>query len=148
MSITSLEGVLKIFGGGGGDPSPEEQAQLFKEVALMTLARATAADSNINNVEVELVQSILKEKTGEEFPAADIRVAAQSEIFEKAPLEKYIKSSARKLKWQDRVTIALALSEVIKADDRITDREINFFNMISDALELSPAQLVGLAPEE
>lgn len=142
MSITSLKGVLKIF--GGGDPTPEEQAQLYKEVALMTLARATSADSNINNVEVEKVQSVLKAHTGEEYSAADIRVAAQSELFESAPLEKYIKSSAKKLKPADRLSIAKALAEVIEADDRVTQRELNFFNLVANSLELQPAELIGL----
>ena len=48
MSIASLGGVLKIF--GGSEPTPEEQAQLTKEVMLMTLARATAADTNIKAI--------------------------------------------------------------------------------------------------
>ncbi len=142
MSITNMKGVLKIF--GGGDPTPEELAQLYKEVALMTLARATSADSNINEIEVEKVRSVLKTHTGEDFPAADIRVAAQSEIFERVPLERYVKSSARKLTGQDRVKIAKALAEVIEIDDRVTEREMAFFNQIAVALELEPAQLIGL----
>ncbi len=143
MSISNLKGVLKIF--GGTDPTPEEQAQLFKEVALMTLARATSADSNINQVEVEKVRTVLKTRTGEDFPDADIRVAAQSAIFESAPLEKYIRSTARKLRWQDRLSIAEALADVIEADDRVSEREITFFNAVADAPELTPAELIGLA---
>ena len=42
----------------------------------MTLARATSADTNIKNVEVERVQEVLKARTGDDFSAADIRVAA------------------------------------------------------------------------
>jgi len=80
MSIASLAGVMKIF--GGTDPSPEEQAQLAKEVMLMTLARATAADTNIKNIEVEKVREVLLARTGEDFPAADVRVAANSAIYE------------------------------------------------------------------
>ena len=76
MSIASLAGVMKIF--GGSDPSPEEQAQLAKEVMLMTLARATAADTNIKNIEIDKVREVLLARTGEDFPAADVRVAAQS----------------------------------------------------------------------
>ena len=142
MALSSLKGVLKIF--GGGEPTPEEQAQLMKEVMLMTLARATSADSNIKDIEVERVQEVLKERTGEDFPAPDIRVAAQSAIFESAPLDKYLSASGKKLEWQDRLAIAEALVDVIKSDDRVNEMEIDFFNNVAEALELTPAQLMGL----
>jgi uncharacterized tellurite resistance protein B-like protein len=142
MALSSLKGVMKIF--GGGEPTPEEQAQLLKEVMLMTLARATSADSNIKEIEVERVQEVLKERTGEEFPAPDIRVAAQSAIFERAPLDKYLSASGKKLEWQDRLAIAEALVDVIKSDDRVNEMEIDFFNSVADALEITPAQLMGL----
>ena len=146
MSIASLDGILKIF--GGTDPSPEEQAQLAKEVMLMTLARATSADTNIKNIEVEKVREVLQAHTGEDFPAADVRVAANSAIFEKAPLDKYLSSSAKKLGPDDRMDIAQALEEVINADGRVSDREITFFNMVANSLALTPAQLMGMNPEE
>lgn len=146
MAISNLNSIMKIF--GGTEPTPEEQAQLFKEVALMTLARATSADSNINQVEVEKVRDVLKARTGEDFPDADIRVAAQSAIFESAPLEKYIRSSAKKLRWQDRMVIAEALSDVVKADDRVSELELTFFNKIAEALDLTPAQLIGLESKD
>lgn len=146
MSISSLAGVLKIF--GGTDPTPEEQTQLTKEVMLMTLARATAADTNIKAIEVEKVREVLLSHTGEDFPAADIRVAANSAIYEKAPLNKYLSSSSKKLGPDDRLEIAQALEEVINADGRVSDREITFFNDVVAALALTPAQLMGLKPEE
>lgn len=142
MSIASLAGVLKIF--GGDDTTPEEQAQLTKEVMLMTLARATAADTNIKAIEVEKVREVLQSHTGEDFPAADVRVAANSRMYESAPLDKYIASVAKKLNAGDRVEIAQALAEVVNADGRVSDREIEFFNMVADALGLTPAQLMGL----
>ena len=146
MSIASLDGILKIF--GGSDPSPEEQAQLAKEVMLMTLARATAADTNIKAIEVEKVREVLVAHTGEDFPVADVRVAAQSAIYEKAPLDKYLSSAAKRLADDDRLDIAQALKEVINADGRISDREITFFNMVANALALTPAQLMGLKAED
>ena len=146
MSIASLAGVLKIF--GGTDPSPEEQAELAKEVMLMTLARATAADTNIKAIEVEKVREVLLARTGEDFPAADVRVAANSAIYEKAPLVKYLTTSSKKLTAADRLGIAEALADVINADGRVSDREITFFNDVADALSLTPAQLMGLKEEE
>jgi uncharacterized tellurite resistance protein B-like protein len=145
MSISSLAGVLKIF--GGSEPTPEEQAQLAKEVMLMTLARATAADTNIKAIEVDKVQEVLKKRTGEDFSAADIRVAAHSQIYEKAPLDRYLATSAKKLGPTDRIGIAQALADVVNADGRVSDREIEFFNKVVGALALSPAQLMGLHPE-
>ncbi len=146
MSIASLAGVLKIF--GGSEPTPEEQAQLAKEVMLMTLARATSADTNIKAIEVEKVREVLQAHTGEDFPAADVRVAAHSSIYEKAPLDKYLSTSAKKLGPDDRLDIAHALAEVINADGRVSDREITFFNDVVNNLSLTPAQLMGLIPED
>ena len=146
MSIASLAGVLKIF--GGSDPSPEEQAQLAKEVMLMTLARATAADTNIKAIEIEKVREVLLAHTGEDVPAADVRVAANSRIYERAPLDRYISTSAKKLTANDRQDIAQALAEVINADGRVSSREISFFNQIAESLSLTPAQLMGLKEED
>ncbi len=65
MSLVDFGNILKFF--GGTEPSPEEQKVLFKEAALMALARATSADTNIKQVELEHVQGLLLEATGEEF---------------------------------------------------------------------------------
>ncbi|NKB97028.1 MAG: hypothetical protein GKR90_00800 [Pseudomonadales bacterium] len=146
MSIASLGGIFKIF--SGSEPTAEEQAQLAKEAMLMTLARATAADTNIKAIEVEKVHEVLLARTGEDFPAADIRVAAHSGIYEKAPLEKYLATAAKKISDDDRVGIAEALADVVNADGRVSDREITFFNDVVGALDLTPAQLMGLKPEE
>ena len=146
MSIASLAGVLKIF--GGSDPSPEEQAQLAKEVMLMTLARATAADTNIKAIEIEKVREVLLARTGEDIPAADVRVAANSRMYEKAPLDKYITSSAKKLNADDRLNIAVALADVVNADGRVSSREIQFFNEVASSLTLTPEQLMGLQEED
>ena len=145
MSIASLAGVLKIF--GGSEPSPEEQAQLAKEVMLMTLARATAADTNIKAIEVDKVREVILARTGEDVPDADIRVAANSAMFESAPLDKYLASSAKKLSANDRTNIALALAEVFNADGRVSDLEVNFFNSVATSLALTPAQLAGINAE-
>ena len=146
MSISSLAGVMKIF--GGSDPTPEEQAQLAKEVMLMTLARATAADTNIKAIEVEKVREVLEKHTGEDFPAADVRVAANSAIYEKAPLDKYLTTSAKRLRADDRLLIIQALADVVNADGRVSDREITFFNNVAGSLAVTPAQMMGLKEEE
>ena len=79
MAIADLSNVLKIF--GGSDVSDEERVELRKEVMLMTLARAADADINIQSVEVDRIREILKEKTGEDFSSADVRVAARADLM-------------------------------------------------------------------
>ncbi len=114
---------------------------------LMTLARATAADTNIKAIEVDKVREVILARTGEDVPDADIRVAANSAMFESAPLDKYLASSAKKLSANDRTNIALALAEVFNADGRVSDLEVNFFNSVANSLALTPAQLAGINAE-
>ena len=142
MAIIDLGNVLKVF--GGAKPGPDERHELLKEVLLMTLARASSSDSNTNPVEVDTVQRVLKDVTGEDISSADIRVAAASEIFESAPLERYLSSVASSLTAHDRVTVAQSLAKVIKSDVEVSEAEVEFFNKIVDALEISPAELAGL----
>ncbi len=142
MGIADLSNVLKFF--GGGDPTPEEKEDLLKEVLLMTLARASSSDANIDPVEVDTVQSVVQRVTGEELSAADIRVAAASELYESVPFEKYLSRCARKLNAADRVVTMRSLAEVIKSDTEVGAREIAFFDMVAGALAVSPAELAGL----
>ena len=139
MGIANFARVLKIF--GDSEPTEEERAQLCEEVMVMVLARATAADLNISNVEIETVREILLEKTGRELEASEIRVAANSELFEKAPLKRYVASAARKLTESERRDIMDALAKVIHSDDRIGGREIEFFDQIAEALQFEPGQM-------
>ncbi len=142
MPIFNLDSVRKIF--SGTETSPQEIALLNKEVLFMTLARATSADTNVKNVEVERVQEVLKSRTGEDFSAADVRVAAQSALFEKAPLERYLSASAKKLSVKDRISVIQALSDVIRSDGQTSVFEISFFNQVAAALQMTPAQIIGL----
>ena len=145
MGIANLSNVLKIF--GGGDLTPEEKDDLLKEVLLMTLARASSSDANIDHVEVDTVQSIVQRVTGEEVSAADIRVAAASELYESVPFEKYLSRCSRKLNAKDRVVTIRSLAEVIKSDTQVGPREIAFFDMVAGALAASPAELAGLVDQ-
>ncbi|MDH3645899.1 MAG: TerB family tellurite resistance protein [Gammaproteobacteria bacterium] len=142
--MTDFNTLRSVFAKGA--PTDIEQKQLLTEVALVTLARATSADANIHPVEIETVQKSLKEITGEEFSGADIRLAASSALFETAPLGKYLNRAARRLDSDDRVLIAQALEKVIRSDVRISPFESEFFDMVTNALRLSPSQLVGLKP--
>ena len=71
-------------------------------------------------------------------------MAASSELYETATLNKYLASSAKKLALAELVAIAEALVEVVKADGHVGEREIEFFNSVVAALNLTPAELMGL----
>lgn len=142
MSILNLASVLKIF--GGSEPTEEERAKLREEVMLMVLARATAADLNISSVEIETVRDTILEKTGKELTEAEIRVAANSELYEKEPLRRYVAGVARNLTHEERVEIIQALAQVIHSDDRTGAREAEFFQQMADAMQLGPDDTAGL----
>ena len=145
MGIADLSNVLSIF--GGGEPDPEKQKELFKEVLLMTLARASSSDSSIQEIEVESIQGILKRETGDDISVADVRKAARSDLYEDVPLAKYLASASRKLAPKDRVKIIQTLAEVIRSDTEISVLEVDFFNRIADALKATPAELMGISAE-
>lgn len=143
MAIADLRSVLNIF--SGSSPSEEEQAALFGEVLLMVLARASSADANIHPVEIETIQQIVEERTGQEVTNVDVRKAARTELYESTNLRKYLRGVQNQLKPEDKVAVVAALAEVIKSDTSISVLEIDFFNRVAEALELTPAELIGLA---
>lgn len=144
MAIADLASVLKIF--GGGDVGKDGQNELFKEVLLMTLARAADADINIQAVEVDRIREILKEHTGEEFSQADIRVAARDELYAEATLKKYLNSVRGKLRYRHRVETVHALADVFRSDSNVSALEVDFFNGVAESLRVSPADIAGLVP--
>jgi uncharacterized tellurite resistance protein B-like protein len=142
MSIADLSTVLKIF--GETELDAEHQKELFTEALLMTLARASSADANIHAVEVESIQQIMQRETGAEVSAQDVRKAARTELYESTPLRKYLSSVRRQLSPTDRVRIVGLLADVIKSDTEISVLEVDFFNMVAEALRTTPAELAGL----
>ena len=146
MAISDLKNVLSIF--GGAEPSPEQKKELFKEALLMTLARASAADTNLKAVEVETVQSVVSREIGEPVKAGDVKVAAASGLFETRPIDRYLARIRSKIDRDDRVAIMRCLSEVIHSDLRVSPFEVEFFNMVATSLNLAPADLAGLAADQ
>lgn len=142
MAIADLKNVLKLF--GGSEITQEYENQLFEEVLLMTLARAADADINIQNVEVERVQGILKQHTGKDFSSADVRVAARSELYAEATLVKYLHGAVKKLSDEHRAEVVGALTEVFRSDSSVSALEVDFFNNVVGALNVTPAQIAGL----
>jgi uncharacterized tellurite resistance protein B-like protein len=142
MAIADLKSVLKIF--RGSDVSEADKGELYKEVLLMTLARAADADINIQTVEVDRIREILREHTGQEFSAGDIRVAARAELYAEATLRKYLASVRGKMANKDRVDTVHALADVFRSDKTISVLEIDFFNGVAEALQVTPAEVAGL----
>lgn len=142
MAIADLKNVLKIF--GGSEVSEEQQNDLFKEVLVMTLARAADADINIQTVEVDRIREIIKEHTGEDCSAADIRVAARAELYSEATLRKYLASVRKQMAAKDRVDTVHALADVFRSDKNVSVLEVDFFNRVAEALQVTPAQVAGL----
>jgi len=142
MAIADLNYVLKLF--GGSDVSEDHVNELFQEVLLMTLARAADADISIQHVEVERIQEILKNHTGKEFSSADIRVAARAELYAEATLVKYLRGAQKKLSDTQRSEVVRALADVFRSDSTVSGLEIDFFNNVVDALDVTPAQIAGL----
>ena len=141
MSIVKFGSILKFL---GDEPTAEQKRDLLREIMVLTLSRATRADTNTSPVEIDTVRTLMKQEFGDEISAADIKVAASSELFETQPLRKYLSGVSSKLDQSDRVRIVNALASVIKADVRVSQMEIDFFNMVAKALNVSPAGLAGL----
>ena len=142
MAIADLNYVLKLF--GGSDISEEHENELFEEVLLMILARAADADVSIQHVEVERIQAILKQHTGKEFSSADIRVAARAELYAQATLVKYLRGARKKLTDAHCTEIVHALGDVFRSDATVSGLEVDFFNNVVSALNVTPAQIAGL----
>jgi uncharacterized tellurite resistance protein B-like protein len=142
MAIADLNYVLKLF--GGSDVSEDHMNELFQEVLLMTLARAADADISIQHVEVERIQQILKQHTGKDFSSADIRVAARAELYAEASLVKYLRGAQKKLSDAQCSEVVQALADVFRSDSTVSGLEIDFFNNVVDALDVTPAQIAGL----
>ena len=142
MGIADLSSVLKILGEAA--PSDEELDELYAEALLMTLARASSSEANIDSAEISTIQTIVKRETGEDLTPQDVRRAARTELYETTPLRKYLRNIRRDLRPDDRRKIVQALAEVINSDCKVSVLEIDFFNRVADALRITPAELAGL----
>ena len=141
MSLINFETLSSLFRSSGSDAN---QKQLLKEVLLMVLARATSADKNIDPGELDIVQEILKEVTGETFSHGDIHTAANSEIFERVPLDRYLTRATRKLDDEDRFLILQSLIRVLNSDNHMREFEIDYFDRVAHALKATPSEIAGL----
>jgi len=143
MAIADLKYVQKLF--GGADVSSDHEGELFEEVLLMTLARAANADVSIQHTEVESIQAILKKHTGKDFSTADVRVAAREELYAESTLVRYLRKAEKRLTADHCTEVVQALAEVFRSDSSVSALEVDFFNNVVNALNVTPAQIAGLA---
>ena len=141
MISSGLNSILKLF---QADSAKQSTSDIFNEAVLMTLSRATIADTNIKHIELETVQNIVKEITGEDVSLADIRIAAKSKVFESAPLERHLVSVGKVLDLDQKISLLDSIVKVIQSDERVSSREIRFFNIVADSIGISSAELMGL----
>lgn len=141
MSLINFESVTNLFRTSSSDA---DQRQLLKEVLLMVLARATNADKNIDPGELDIVQDILREVTGETLTQGDIHTAANSEIFERQSLDRYLTKATRKLDDEDRILILQSLIRVLNSDNHMREFEIDYFDRVANALKATPSEIAGL----
>lgn len=134
MALEQLEAILKFF--TGAEMTGEEKDRLFCETMLMTLARASASDTNISDIEVGKVQEIIKRETGRDVEAKSVRVEAIQHAFETAPFDRLLRKVRSSLGEDKRIAIADALAELIQADGRVSAFEIDFFNKVVVSLDL------------
>ncbi len=142
MSLVNFESITKLL--RDKDDSEKHRAELFQEVMLMVLARATRVDSNVEKVEIAKVQEVLKAQLDQDFSEAEIRTAASSEVFESQSIERYLSSATRKLDERERVVILSSLATVIRSDDEIRFFELDFFDKVALALRATPSEIAGL----
>ena len=148
MGIETLSNIAKFFTGGDRMPDPEQKKKLVEEALLMTLSRATNADSNIGALEVETVQKIFLEVAGKEVSCKDIRVAAISDLYKEATLNKYLSNVRGKFDVADRQMIVRSLAYLIKVDGKVSPFEVEFFNGVVTAFGLTPAEVTGLDEDD
>ena len=142
MALADLKNVLNIF--GGKEFSEDRQNELYKEVLLMTLARAADADINIQNVEVDRIREIVNAHCGEEISAADVRLAARAELYAEASLFKYLARVSKRMREEHRAKVIEALADVFRSDAHVSPLEVDFFNRTAEAIGATPAQIAGL----
>ncbi|TFH74812.1 TerB family tellurite resistance protein [Gammaproteobacteria bacterium LSUCC0112] len=141
MNPVNFDLLKGLFNSADSDNSSR---QLLKEILVLVLARATRADTNIENDELETVQSILANVLGETISVADIKLAATSEMFERRSLDRSLTKATRKLSDEDRILILQCLAQVFRADNHIRELELDYFDRVANALKATPSEIAGL----
>jgi len=139
MDLTYIK---SLFAGGyqmDGDP------EAYRELMVMILARATDADCYAHPAELEAVQRVIKHHLDEDITKEDITIVSRSDLYQAAPLEKYIARLAPRLSLQQRKDIVSALIEVLRSDGQVAAAEAEYFNAVVHSLRMTYAEVAGLS---
>ena len=140
MSLVDFSKVRQLF----GERAETSDEDIFRELFVLVLARATDADAYSRPAEVSTVQRVIKERLGEDISSADVRTAALSKVYEMVPLHKCLAEGSPRLSKDQRRAIVSGLVEVMHADERVSSSEAEFFNMVVQTLGLTAADAAGL----
>lgn len=140
MPLTNFSRLANLFREQEGTADNE----IYRELFVLVLARATDADAYTHPAEIASVQAVIKEHLSEDITSSDIRTAALSKLYESAPLHKYLAEVGPRLSRPQRRSIIRGLVEVLRADGSVSTGEAEFFNMVTMALGLSAADAAGL----
>lgn len=121
-----------------------KQQELYAETMFMVLSGAARADLNIEMVEVNRIRDILMDKLERDFSAADIQLAGETELFETAPIQKYVARASKVLTVEQRQNILQAMLDVFESDGSMGMLETDYFNTIGEALHLKPSEMLAL----
>ena len=136
VDLKKLKGLVNAGTSGADD------REIFGQLLFTILTKAARIDLHTDASEVEAIQKIMKEYTGEIYESAAVRTAAAGQAAERSlrPVSKL----AAKLPEDMRVLAINALKELMGADERISHAEIEYFNAVASAMRLSFADVAGL----
>lgn len=139
MALVDLQKLKSLVTAGS---SAHDESERFKQLLFMILTKAARVDLHTDAAEVDLIQKIMLEYTGEAYEAATIRAEATAQSQENSlrPISKLASTLPENL----RVLAVSALKEVMGADERVSYAEIDYFNAVAGAMRLSFADVAGL----
>jgi len=139
MALVNLQNLKSLM---CADSTGDAERETFKTLLFTILAKASRVDLHTDTSEVETIQKIMLEYTGENYDAGSIRAEAIAQSQEESlrPVAK----AASKLPEGLRVLAIEALASVMRADDQISYAEIDYFNAVAGAMRLSFADVAGL----
>ena len=139
MALVNLQNLKSLM---TSTTSADDDRENYKTLLFTILTKASRVDLHTDGSEVELIQKIMLEYTGETYDAGSIRAEAiaQSQDESLRPVAKL----AAKLPESMRVLAIDALASVMRADDQISYAEIDYFNAVAGAMRLSFADVAGL----
>ena len=143
MPLFNLDSFKAQLSGGG---TAAQEKEVFRDLLISVLSRGSRADLHTDSEEIALIQKLVAEHTGEELDAGSIRATAIMASSDNSM--RSVAKLASKLPENYRILVIDALRAVILADDRVSHREIDFFNSVAGALRLSYADVAGLLEED